>query len=880
MAFNPTPFEPSSPASFTPTQGTYKPLTPFRYWCQKVLPLVYDDSLSYYELLCKVVDYLNKTMEDVDTLHTDVDNLHDAYDLLQADMNNKYTAMTSWMNNSYSALVSYVNNYFANLDVQQEINNKLDAMALDGTLATLMQPYIPAAVAADIDSMVLSGEFANIVSPFVQPAVNTKVNAMAQDGSLKLITDPKVVEETDSWLNSHITNPSNPPLDTSLSLSNAAAPADLTGNIKNVSDNCMNWIGLPLSNGYLTKADIFTSDSNFRVTDYIMCNGINQLTLYNVASANGYIGAIHYYNEEKHFLKYDLNNSGSSVAGITTNVPKDAYYFRLNLNATDANKFKIEYSSNPLTGIPLNIKNNTSKMYELYNYKRTGYYYNGQGGFNADSNQGYRLCYVKGLESIDIDCYYQGGAVFGVTFVSNNLSLISRLYQGSGSELSHRIETVPVPDTAVYAIIPFYTGYDSHAYIKCDKVPIGIELKPIEIANKLMTWQGNYVSFDNYSVLTLNVNAGEKYVIENQFNGTIIYSAMIFNNANTVTDFILQGADEARTASGILVMPTGATKMIINTYNSFVRVVKIEETNGNNIIDNALMKPLAGKKVAIYGDSWVDSSLDYHVWCDYFEEYTGATVHSLGTAGATLATIVSNFDNEVADIYVFESGINDWNQNQKTSQVKQAVLDAISAVQSVAPNAEIYFTTIPSQIQINPSVSGRVIYYSGEIYRQTIWQTAIKNGAKVIDGLKLSNITLTNDGLHPKDARSCRKIAKWVEQGIVNGGDVRQSIKEIREIPSEGFLIVEGSNTSYLFYGRLVFTNGVATYPSFFTTGDTAKIVPNSCLLDIDGSIVPVRCKLNSSGMIFEATDTTLNVTVANNQSNPAEIKFVLTGLA
>ena len=34
--------------------------SPFRFWCQKVLPLVYDDSLSYYELLCKVVCKLNE----------------------------------------------------------------------------------------------------------------------------------------------------------------------------------------------------------------------------------------------------------------------------------------------------------------------------------------------------------------------------------------------------------------------------------------------------------------------------------------------------------------------------------------------------------------------------------------------------------------------------------------------------------------------------------------------------------------------------------------------------------------------------------------------------------------------------------------------------
>lgn len=105
---------------YTPTLGNYTELKPFRYWCQKVLPLVYDDSLSYYELLCKVVDYLNKTMEDVETLHDDVEGLHDAYEQLQ----------------------TFVNDYFDNLDVQDEINNKLDTMVEDGTFDTLLSPYM------------------------------------------------------------------------------------------------------------------------------------------------------------------------------------------------------------------------------------------------------------------------------------------------------------------------------------------------------------------------------------------------------------------------------------------------------------------------------------------------------------------------------------------------------------------------------------------------------------------------------------------------------------------------------------------------------------------------------------------------------------------
>lgn len=37
----------------------------FRFWCQKILPAVYDDSLSYYELLAKVVQKLNEVIDEL-----------------------------------------------------------------------------------------------------------------------------------------------------------------------------------------------------------------------------------------------------------------------------------------------------------------------------------------------------------------------------------------------------------------------------------------------------------------------------------------------------------------------------------------------------------------------------------------------------------------------------------------------------------------------------------------------------------------------------------------------------------------------------------------------------------------------------------------------
>lgn len=39
----------------------------FKFYCQKVLPLVYDQSLSYYEVLCKVVEKLNELGSTVNT---------------------------------------------------------------------------------------------------------------------------------------------------------------------------------------------------------------------------------------------------------------------------------------------------------------------------------------------------------------------------------------------------------------------------------------------------------------------------------------------------------------------------------------------------------------------------------------------------------------------------------------------------------------------------------------------------------------------------------------------------------------------------------------------------------------------------------------------
>lgn len=55
----------------------------FHFWCQKVLPLVYDESLSYYEVLCKVVDYLNHMLDDANNIVQDYDELKNELNEIQ-----------------------------------------------------------------------------------------------------------------------------------------------------------------------------------------------------------------------------------------------------------------------------------------------------------------------------------------------------------------------------------------------------------------------------------------------------------------------------------------------------------------------------------------------------------------------------------------------------------------------------------------------------------------------------------------------------------------------------------------------------------------------------------------------------------------------------
>lgn len=80
----------------------------FRMWCYKVLPLVYDESLSYYEILCKVVDYINNLIETDKLQNDEINKLKCEVQEIQNWINNFDTSFAESIIAQYLATMIFV----------------------------------------------------------------------------------------------------------------------------------------------------------------------------------------------------------------------------------------------------------------------------------------------------------------------------------------------------------------------------------------------------------------------------------------------------------------------------------------------------------------------------------------------------------------------------------------------------------------------------------------------------------------------------------------------------------------------------------------------------------------------------------------------------
>ena len=100
------------------------------------------DALTDYGLLCKVVDYLNQVIASENAQNENILALY----------------------NAFTELKNYVENFFDNLDVQDEINNKLDEMAEDGRLEQIIEQYLNSSAIWGFDTVADMKNATNLIN--------------------------------------------------------------------------------------------------------------------------------------------------------------------------------------------------------------------------------------------------------------------------------------------------------------------------------------------------------------------------------------------------------------------------------------------------------------------------------------------------------------------------------------------------------------------------------------------------------------------------------------------------------------------------------------------------------------------------------------------
>lgn len=101
------------------------PVPPFLRYCSAIIPTAFDDSLSYYEALCALYKFLQSQVVTVIN--------HNAA------VTEEYTKEVEILKRIVEELKEFVEHYFDTLDVQEEVNTKLEEMLASGELTEAME---------------------------------------------------------------------------------------------------------------------------------------------------------------------------------------------------------------------------------------------------------------------------------------------------------------------------------------------------------------------------------------------------------------------------------------------------------------------------------------------------------------------------------------------------------------------------------------------------------------------------------------------------------------------------------------------------------------------------------------------------------------------
>lgn len=141
-----------------------------------IIPTSYKEALSYEGQILAIGNYLEKVV------YPAINNNAEALEELQG---------------LFIQLQNYVDNYFDNLDVQDEINNKLDEMAESGTLADIIAQYLNLASVLGYNTVTDLKNATNIVDGSIVRTLgkNSYNDGLGSFYKIRTVTSSDVVDE-------------------------------------------------------------------------------------------------------------------------------------------------------------------------------------------------------------------------------------------------------------------------------------------------------------------------------------------------------------------------------------------------------------------------------------------------------------------------------------------------------------------------------------------------------------------------------------------------------------------------------------------------------------------------------------------------------------
>lgn len=108
----------------------------FKFWCQKVLPLVYDDSLSYYEVLCKVVTKVNEVIDNENAQNELLNELNSEVGSLAQSQSEQYEELSRAISQGADAILALQTAVAGKVDKAQSASDNGKVLGIVGGQVT------------------------------------------------------------------------------------------------------------------------------------------------------------------------------------------------------------------------------------------------------------------------------------------------------------------------------------------------------------------------------------------------------------------------------------------------------------------------------------------------------------------------------------------------------------------------------------------------------------------------------------------------------------------------------------------------------------------------------------------------------------------------